>query len=149
MSIDRALLLASTLAAVTANVGAEEPPLELPVGMRVRVETEAAPGKWLQGLLARSDSRGLAILPTGEQALSPGEVTVPRSSLRRLEIHTGKKRQWLKGLLVGAAMGFAVGLRSPSTPPGRAPPTPSVRVATPSSWGCCPAACTASASVRS
>jgi hypothetical protein len=85
------------------------PALELPAGARVRVRTQAAPGDWMKGVLAGADSRSIALVPEGAPPLGPNVLRLPREAVTRLEIVTGKKRQWLPGLVIGAALGVAMG----------------------------------------
>jgi len=107
-----ALLLAAGLAGVfAAAAGAQdEPPtLELPVGVRVRIRTQSAPGDWIRGVLAGADSRSVALVPEGAPPIGPNQLRLPRESVTRLEIVTGTERHWLRGLVIGAALGVAMG----------------------------------------
>ena len=87
----------------------EPPALELPVGARVRMRTHAAPGDWMKGVLAGADSGSVALVPDGAPPLGPNVLRLPRPAVTRLEIVTGRKRQWLRGLVIGAALGVAMG----------------------------------------
>ena len=87
----------------------EPPALELPVGARVRIRTQAAPGDWMKGILASADSASIALVPEGAPPLGSNVLRLPRQAVTRLEIVTGKKRQWLPGLVIGAAVGVAMG----------------------------------------
>lgn len=91
---------------------AQEPPppsvLRLPIEAQVRLRTVAAPGDWLRGTLVGADSEGVGLIPENAPPLSERELRLPRETISRLEIVTGKKRQWLVGLLVGAASGLAI-----------------------------------------
>lgn len=92
-----------------AQSKAEPPALELPVGARVRLRTHAAPGEWIRGHLARADSAGVALVPEGAPPFGANQLRIPRDEVTRLELATGTKRQWLRGLVIGAALGVAMG----------------------------------------
>jgi hypothetical protein len=83
--------------------------LELPVGARVRLRTQAAPGDWMKGTLAGADSGTIALVPDGAPPLGSNQLRLPRESVTRLELVTGKKRQWLRGLVIGLALGVGIG----------------------------------------
>jgi hypothetical protein len=68
----------------------------------------AAPGDWLRGTLVGADSQGVGLIPENAPPFSGSELRLPRETISRLEIVTGKKRQGLLGLLVGAATGLAL-----------------------------------------
>jgi hypothetical protein len=87
----------------------QPPALRLPVGARVRLRTQTAPGDWIKGTLASADSGSIALVPEGAPPLGPNELRLPRETVTRLELVTGKKRQWLPGLVIGAALGMAMG----------------------------------------
>jgi hypothetical protein len=59
----------------------------------------------LQGFVLRNDARSVTFLRE-----SGGEQTLALSSLTHLDISVSKKRQTLKGALIGAAAGVALGL---------------------------------------
>ena len=105
------LLVAGLTGVLAAGAGAQdEPPtLELPVGVRVRIRTQSAPGDWIKGVLANADSGAIALVPEGAPPLGPNQLRLPRESVTRLEIVTGTKRHWLRGLVTGAALGVAMG----------------------------------------
>lgn len=95
----------------TAAIAQEPPPppvLRLPVGVQVRLRTVAAPGDWLRGTLVGADSESVGLIPENAPPFSESELRLPRETISGLEIVTGKKRQWLLGLLVGAASGLAL-----------------------------------------
>ena len=104
-----AALLGSLATDALAQALPEPPALELPVGARVRVRTQAAPGDWIKGVLASADSRTIALVPEGAPPLGASALRLPRETVTRLELVTGKKRQWLPGLVIGAALGVAMG----------------------------------------
>jgi len=87
----------------------DPPALELPVGARVRVRTYPATGDWIKGVLASADSGTIALVPEGAPPLGPNQLRLPREAVTRFEMATGKKRQWLPGLVVGAVLGVAMG----------------------------------------
>ena len=104
-----AALLGSLATDALAQASPEPPALELPVGARVRVRTYPATGGWIKGVLAGADSGTIALVPEGAPPLGPNQLRLPREAVTRFEIATGKKRQWLPGLVVGAALGVAMG----------------------------------------
>jgi hypothetical protein len=109
----RTWLLAALLGSIATDALAQAPPeppaLELPVGARVRVRTQAAPGDWIKGVLTGADSGAIALVPDGAPPLGPNQLRLPREAVTRFEMATGKKRQWLPGLVVGAVLGVAMG----------------------------------------
>ena len=105
-----AALLGSLATDALAQARPEPPALELPVGARVRVRTQAAPGDWIKGVLASADSGTIALVPEGAPPLGASPLRLPRETVTRLDLVTGKKRQWLPGLVIGAALGVAMGL---------------------------------------
>lgn len=106
-------LLVVTLGVLATEAIAQEsagpPPLELPVGARVRLRTQEGPGDWVEGILAGVDSASITLVPDGAPPLGPNQLRLPRETLTRLELVTGKKKQWLAGLVVGLALGVGVG----------------------------------------
>jgi hypothetical protein len=107
------LVLTAFMAALAGDAlaqGAPEPPtLRLPVGARVRVRPVAAPGDWVQGTLVSADADGIGFLPENAPPLAGSELRLPRGTVARLEVATGKKSHWLRGLVVGAVLGVAMG----------------------------------------
>lgn len=108
-----ALLLVAGLTGVLAAGaagGQDQPPmLELPVGARVRVRTQSAPGDWIKGVLAGADAESIALVPDGAPPLGPNQLRLPRQAVTRFELVTGTTRHWLRGLVIGAALGVAMG----------------------------------------
>jgi len=105
-------LVAGLLALLACRATAQDAPppaLQLPVGARVRLRTQAAPGDWMKGTLAGADSGTIALVPDGAPPLGANQLRLPRETVLRLELVTGKKRQWLPGLVVGLALGVAMG----------------------------------------
>ena len=86
----------------------EPPALELPVGSRMRVKTRIS-DRWTEGVLVSADTGSLSFVPEGAPPLGDNQFAVPPEAVTRLEVSTGKKRQWLKGLLIGAGIGLAMG----------------------------------------
>jgi hypothetical protein len=101
------------------GVAQEVPPppaLELPMGARVRLRTQASPGGWIKGVLASADTGAISLVPEEAPPLGANRLRLPRDTVTRLEVLTGKKRQWLPGLLIGAAAGLAMGFSEPVDP---------------------------------
>ena len=48
-------------------------------------------------------------MPEGAPPIGPNQLRLPRESVTRLEIVTGTERHWLRGLVIGAALGVAMG----------------------------------------
>jgi hypothetical protein len=105
-----ALALGAVGTGAFAQPASEPPALRLPVGARVRLRVVAAPQPWLKGYLAESDASSIAVIPEGAPPLAGSELRLPRETISRLEIATGKKKHWLAGLAIGAAAGVAMGL---------------------------------------
>ena len=104
---------AGLLLLLTSGAAAQDvpptPALELPVGARVRLRTQAAPGDWMKGTLAGADSGTIALVPDGAPPLGSNQLRLPRESVTRLELVAGRKRQWLPGLAIGLAVGVGMG----------------------------------------
>ncbi len=77
------------------------------MGARVRMQTMAASGAWIKGILVSADSASVALVPENAPPLGANQLRVPSASVARFELATGKKRHWLLGLAVGAALGVA------------------------------------------
>jgi hypothetical protein len=119
MRLRNTLVLAAILG--VANVAmaqpAEEPPLlKLPMGARVRVQTTAAPGNWVKGILVSADAASVALVPEDAPPLGANQLRLPNPSIGRFELKTGSKRHWLAGLIVGAALGLAMGATADVNP---------------------------------
>lgn len=116
----RALILAVMLVVpvggALAQPVADPALLTLPMGARVRLQSLAAPGNWVKGVLVGADSTGVAIVPENAPPLGANQLRLPSASVARFELATGKKRQWLWGLVVGAALGVAVGATADVNP---------------------------------
>jgi len=92
-----------------AQATAEPVLLTLPLGARVRVQTTAAPGAWIKGILVSADSASVALVPENAPPLGANQLRVPSASVGRFELHTGSKRHSLYGLVAGVALGVALG----------------------------------------
>lgn len=112
MSVKGALILAVILglpaSGALAQSAAEPALLTLPMGTRVRVQTAAAPGAWIKGILVSADSANVALVPESAPPLGANQLRLPTASVR-FELQTGSKRHWLYGLVAGVALGVAVG----------------------------------------
>ena len=117
MRAKRALFLAvifgvpasGALAQSAAQPAAEPTLLSLPMGARVRMQTMAAPGAWIKGILVSADSASVALVPENAPPLGANQLRVPSASVGRFELHTGSKRHSLLGLVAGLALGVALG----------------------------------------
>jgi hypothetical protein len=105
-------LLAIALCAVSVGAHGQETPepptLELPMGARVRVQTQAS-SDWIKGVLASADAGTISLVPEEAPPLGSNQLRLPSEAVTQLEVRTGRKRQWLPGLLAGAALGAALG----------------------------------------
>jgi hypothetical protein len=79
------------------------------VGARVRLATRAAPGQWIGGVLLSADEGSVALVPEGAPPLGANALRLPLDDVTRLELVTGRKSAWIKGLAIGAAAGLAMG----------------------------------------
>lgn len=116
----RALILAVMLVVpvggALAQPVADPALLTLPMGARVRLQSLAAPGNWVQGVLVGADSTGVAIVPENAPPLGANQLRLPSASVARFELQTGSKRHWLYGLVAGVALGVALGFTSEVDP---------------------------------
>jgi hypothetical protein len=97
-----AVLLACATAAA-AQEPAASPNSPLAVGYRVRVHSTTAPGR-IAGAIAAVDDEFLTVVPDGS---FPAKI--PRASITAIDASRGRKRNWLKGLGFGVALGVGVG----------------------------------------
>jgi hypothetical protein len=104
------------LLATEVRAQAPAPALELPVGARVRLRTQSAPGGWIKGVLASADSERIALVPEGAPPIGANKLGIPRETVTRLELSIGRKKQWLGGLVIGAALGVALGFTTDVDP---------------------------------
>jgi hypothetical protein len=79
----------------------------LTVGQRVRVHSTTEPGR-VAGGIAAVDSESLTVVPDGWLP-----VTIPVRSITTIDASRGRKRNWLKGLAIGFALGVGVGFALP------------------------------------
>jgi len=86
----------------------QPPALELPAGARVRVRTQAS-GEWIKGILSGADADTISLVPEEAPPLGANQLRLPAETVTQLEIVTGRKSQWLSGLLIGTAAGVALG----------------------------------------
>ena len=87
----------------------EPPALELPMGARVRVRTQAS-SEWIKGTLASADAGTISLVPEEAPPLGANQLRLPSGGVTELEVLTGRKSRWIPGLLVGATAGVAMGL---------------------------------------
>jgi hypothetical protein len=106
-----ALTASSAVAQQAPNAASAPEPalLTLPMGSKVRLQTKAAPGQWMKGVLVRADSASVAFVPEDAPPLGANQMSLPSASVGRFELRTGRKRQWLWGLAAGAALGLVIG----------------------------------------
>ncbi len=127
MRLKPALILALVLGVPAADALAQsavQPPqaagepvlLTLPMGSRVRLQTTAAPGAWVKGILVNADSASIALVPENAPPLGANQLRVPSASVGRFELRIGGKRHWLYGLAAGVALGVAVGFSADVDP---------------------------------
>jgi len=103
LSAAMVLVLGSAFGLVAAE--ADQPqPLGLPSGVRARVWSTTFPGE-IRGILMRSDAKAVYVSPEAIGTLK----AVPLESITRLDLALGEKRNTLKGLLYGTAVGLAGG----------------------------------------
>jgi hypothetical protein len=96
--VGSALLLALLAPVAQAQDGdASATPL---VGSRIRFSADGLSGPPVQGRILAEDGEAWTIEVDGKLPLR-----VQRDAIRELEVSTGRRRQWRKGLLVGAAVG--------------------------------------------
>jgi hypothetical protein len=111
-----AMILVVSAGGALAQPVAEPTALTLPMGARVRLQTTTAQGGWVKGVLVGADATGVAMVPEDALPLGPNQLRLPSASVARFELATGKKRQWLWGLVAGAALGVAVGATADVNP---------------------------------
>jgi hypothetical protein len=104
-----AVILGVPASGALAQPAVEPALLQLPMGARARVQTTAAQGSWMRGVLVGADSASVGIVPEEAPPLGANQLRLPMSHVTRFELKTGSKRQWLRGLIVGVAAGVALG----------------------------------------
>jgi hypothetical protein len=140
----RVLALLAAVAAARSAVAQtgqpEPPPLRLPPGVRVRVSTRQLPvyrvdeiinsagreaahtrgtlarSVEIRGHLVRAEAGSVTIVPESNDLFAPGEMTFAAEEVERVELSFHRRNHWLKGLLIGAALGVALGLRDDVDP---------------------------------
>ena len=105
-------LLAIALCAVSVGAHGQETPepptLELPMGARVRLQTQAS-SEWIKGVLASADAGTISLVPEEAPPLGSNQLRLPSAGVSELQLVTGKKSRWLQGLVIGAGVGVAAG----------------------------------------
>lgn len=98
------LIVALALVPVAAT--AQDAPASLSAyqGRTARYIWATEPGTLKKATVVRGDGRSITFAVAGE-----GEVTLPTSSVTRLEVFDGRKRHTWVGLLAGAALGVGLG----------------------------------------
>lgn len=105
-----AAVLAAGAPAALAQAPAAPPPLRLPAGVKVRVWTYSMGGHRIEGTLLNADAIAVTLVPKSGQPLTAGEMRLPASDVTRLDVALEKKRHWLAGALIGAALGAVMAL---------------------------------------
>jgi hypothetical protein len=95
--------LALGLSLLAAHPTGAAPVASVVPGSKVRIQAPDVAAGTLQGRVAAIDGASIMLL-TGDSQMS-----LPREAIQRLELHTGTKRQWRRGTLIGAAVGFGLG----------------------------------------
>jgi len=104
LAVSLVVVLGST-SGLLAEQGAEPPALSLPSGVRARVWSATLPEP-IRGILMKSDAKAIYVSPESVGTLK----AVPLESITRLDLALGEKRNTLKGVLYGTALGLASGL---------------------------------------
>jgi hypothetical protein len=99
-------LVAAVVLGPVAMAAAQDAPATLAryQGAQARFVWATEPGALKRGTLVRGDGTSITFAVAGE-----GEVTLPTTSVSRLDIYAGKKRRTWPGLVAGAAVGIALG----------------------------------------
>jgi hypothetical protein len=93
-------------AALAAPAAASDEGL-LATGLRVRLRTEQV-GGWLEGRIVdvtEDSSQGRTLRVAGREG---GVLSLPLTSVMRMQISTSSRRRPLKGMLIGAGIGFVL-----------------------------------------
>jgi len=104
MSCLVAALVLGSLARAEAQDAAAPSSLARYQGALARFVWATEPGAVKRGTLVRGDGTSITFAVPGE-----GEVTLPTTSVSRLDVYAGKKRRTWQGLIAGAAVGIALG----------------------------------------
>jgi hypothetical protein len=101
----------AALAALPAGAAAQDAASGvdlLSVGSRVRFTSSAIQGR-MKGLVVALDGGTMTL--AGDEGGVP--LKVPVASITALEASVGKKRHWLRGMLIGGGIGLLVGITGP------------------------------------
>jgi hypothetical protein len=99
-------LAAALVLGPVATAAAQDAPATLAryAGSQARFVWTTEPGAVKKGTLVRGDGTSITFAVPGE-----GEVTLPTTSVSRLDVYAGKKRHTWHGLVAGAAVGVGLG----------------------------------------
>jgi hypothetical protein len=105
------MVLASSLVLAGDARSDDLPQASLPitVGSKVRLLAPMTIEGEQKGIIQQVDEKSLTLNLTNRTS-----ITVARSAITRLEVSTGQKRQWLKGMVIGAVI-EGVGLAATAT----------------------------------
>ena len=107
MNIRRATLAIAVVLAFATVAAAQTPASSLAssltIGQRVRVHSNAETRSIIGGISAVDDD-SLTVVPDGRSA-----VKIPAREIVSVDASRGRKRNWLKGLVVGLAIGVGSG----------------------------------------
>lgn len=95
-----AMVLAAGRLACAEEVAGTLPPLRLGNVVRLEMETASAP---VEGIVTRIDEDGVRLETNGHG------LTLPIESITGAEARVGRRRQWLKGLVIGGGLGLLAG----------------------------------------
>ena len=105
-------LLASSVLVTTAARSQEAPRVALE-GKKVRLLAAAIVSGHIEGVVLETDQQSLVI----SQAVGT-RLRVPRQTVTRLEVSTGRRRHTLKGMCVGAGLFALLAISSAASTPG-------------------------------
>jgi len=96
------MAIASMAPVANAASSQEEPSISSPItaGNRIRLVAPAAVTGRIEGTVIQLDGKSLLVGGNGRRPIS-----VPREAITQLEVSTGRRRQTLKGLWLGAGIG--------------------------------------------
>jgi hypothetical protein len=118
----RSATLAIAVVLAFATVAAAQTPApslasSLTIGQRVRVHSNAEP-RFIIGGVSAVDDEFLTVVPDGS---SP--VKIAAGEIASVEVSRGRKRNWLKGFVVGLAIGAGLGFAFDVDPANCGPDT--------------------------